>query len=86
MYHTVPNFDPPKPYAQNTRLCGAMLGPPISLPMDFASLKVPGSDPIHFFSVLQLYQEETDFKVKNGGERPPMLPLQGRLIQPLLSR
>jgi hypothetical protein len=68
IYHTVPNFDPPKPYADGTRLCGAMLGPPISLPMDFASLKPPASPPISFFSVLALHREEMDFKIKNGGE------------------
>jgi hypothetical protein len=76
MYHTVPNFDPPKPYADNTRLCGAMLAPPISLPMDFASLKVPDSDPIYFFSVLPLHQDEMDFKIKNGGE-----PLMANLFK-----
>jgi hypothetical protein len=68
IYHTVPNFDPPKPYADGTRLCGAMLGPVISLPVDFAGLKSPGSPPISFFSVLALHKEEMDFKIKNGGE------------------
>ena len=68
IYHSVPNFDPPKPYADSTRLCGAMLGPPISLPMDFANLKQPGSPPISFFSVLPLHKEEMDFKIQNGGE------------------
>ena len=68
IYHTVPNFDPPQPYADSTRLSGAMLGPVISLPMDFASLNQPGSPPISFFSVLPLHQEELDFKIKNGGE------------------
>jgi hypothetical protein len=68
IYHTVPNFDPPQAYANSTRLCGAMLGPVISLPVDFASLKAPDSQAIHFFSVLPLHQEEMDFKIKNGGE------------------
>jgi hypothetical protein len=68
IYHTVPNFDPPKPYADSTRLCGAMLGPVISLPLDFASLKAPGAPPISFFSVLALHKEEMDFKIRNGGE------------------
>ena len=68
IYHTVPNSDPPRPYAEGTSLCGAMLGPPISLPMDFASLQRPGSPAIHFFSVLPLHQEEMEFKVKNSGE------------------
>jgi len=68
LYHTVPNFDPPKPYADNTRQCGAMLGPPISVPRDFAELRIPGSRDIHFFSVLPLHQDEMDFKIENGGE------------------
>lgn len=68
IYHTIPNSDPPKAYADSTRLCGAMLGPVISLPVDFASLKPPGSPPISFFSVVPLHQAEMDFKIKNGGE------------------
>jgi suppressor of fused protein SUFU len=68
IYHTVPNFDPPQAYAEGTSLCGAMLGPPISLPREFASLKAPGSPAIYFFSVLPLHQDEMDFKIKNGGE------------------
>jgi Suppressor of fused protein (SUFU) len=68
IYHTLPNFDPPQAYADSTSLCGAMLGPPISLPMDFASLQVPDSHAIYFFSVLPLHQDEMDFKIKNGGE------------------
>jgi hypothetical protein len=76
IYHSVPNFDPPQAYADSTKLCGAMLGPPISLPMDFASLEVPGSPAIYFFSVLPLHQEEMDFKIKNGGE-----PLMANLFK-----
>jgi Suppressor of fused protein (SUFU) len=68
IYHTVPNVDPPKPYADCTRLCGAMLGPVISLPINFASLKPPDAPPVSFFSVLPLHREEMDFKIKNGGE------------------
>jgi hypothetical protein len=76
IYHTVPNFDPPQPYADSTSLCGAMLGPPISAPMDFANLKLPGWPAIYFFSVLPLNQEEMDFKIQNGGE-----PLMANLFK-----
>jgi hypothetical protein len=76
IYHTVPNFDPPQAYADGTRLCGAMLGPVISLPKDFATLQPPGSPAISFFSVLPLHREEMDFKIKNGGE-----PLMANLFQ-----
>jgi hypothetical protein len=68
IYHTLPNFDPPQAYAKSTSLCGAMLGPTVSLPMDFASLRTPGSEAISFFSVLPLRKDEMDFKIKNGGE------------------
>jgi hypothetical protein len=76
IYHTVPNFDPPQAYVDGTSLCGAMLGPPISVPIDFASLKVPGSPPIYFFSLLPLHQAEMDFKIQNGGE-----PLMANLFK-----
>jgi hypothetical protein len=76
LYHSLPNFDPPEPYADNTELCGAMLGPPISLPMDFAGLKVQEDQTIYFFSVLPLHKEEMAFKIKHGGE-----PLLARLFK-----
>ena len=76
IYHSVPNFDPPQAYADGTSLCGAMLGPPISVPIDFASLKAPGSPAICFFSVLPLHQAEMDFKIQNGGE-----PLMANLFK-----
>ena len=78
IYHTVPNFDPPHPYAEGTTLSGAMLGPPISLPVDFASVKPPGSPPIRFFSVLPLHREEMDFKIKNGGGARARKSVQAR--------
>jgi hypothetical protein len=68
LYHTLPNFDPTEPYADDTDLCGAMLGPPVSLPMGFASLEGQDSPPIYFFSVLPLHQAEMDFKIKHGAE------------------
>src|SRR5579871_1538 len=76
LYHTVPNFDPPKPYAGNTRLCGAMLGPTISLPKQFGRLDVPRLAPIHFFSVVPLHRDEMEFKIENGGE-----PLMANLFK-----
>jgi len=29
--HTVPNGDPPEPYAPNTKLCGALIAPPVAV-------------------------------------------------------
>jgi len=68
IYHTLPNFDPPQPYADSTALCGAMLGPVISLPQEFARVRTSDFGSIYFFSVLPLFKDEMDFKIKNGGE------------------
>jgi hypothetical protein len=76
IYHTVPNSDPPQAYADTTSLCGAMLGPPVSLPMEFASLKSADSPAIYFFSVVPLHREEMAFKIKHGGE-----PLMAHLFK-----
>jgi hypothetical protein len=38
--HTVPNGDPPEPYAPGTRLCGALIAPALTLPEDFEELEV----------------------------------------------
>lgn len=64
--HTVTNGDPNEPYAPGTKLCGALLMPPISLPKDFGTLKMPDVRTVRFWQVLPLYQEEMDLKVRQG--------------------
>ena len=68
LFHSVPNGDPPSPYANNTELCGAMLAPPFSLPHSFSSLPINEREKIRFFSVLPLHNDEMNFKLKKGGE------------------
>lgn len=66
--HTVPNFDPATPYAKDTKLCGAMLAPPVRLPKAFWEMGLGTGEQISFFDVLPLYADEMEFKVKNGAD------------------
>jgi hypothetical protein len=71
--HTIPNGDPPAPFAANTRLCCALLALPMIAPEDFLELVIDEDKTIRFYSLVPLYQEEMDFKLQNGmdalGER-----------------
>lgn len=66
--HTIPNGDPPQPYAKNTELCGAMLLPPITTAEDFWELPIGDEKRIHFFGVVPLHQDEMDLKLREGAE------------------
>jgi hypothetical protein len=64
--HTVPNDDPPAPFATNTKLCGAILLPSVSVPDGFHKLFIHEQKTIHFFAVVPLYREELDLKLRKG--------------------
>jgi hypothetical protein len=64
--HTVPNGDPPEPFADNTELCCALLLKPVLFGDDFLTLEVNPAKTIHFLSLVPLYREEMDFKLRNG--------------------
>lgn len=64
--HTVPNGDPAKRYARNTRFTGAIIRWPISAPDAFHTLEISSTKVIHFFAVVPLYSEEMDLKLRAG--------------------
>jgi hypothetical protein len=66
--HTVPNGDPARPYAPNTKLCCAMIYTPVTLPPDFFTLQIDETKTIHFYGTFLLYKEEMDFKLKHGAD------------------
>lgn len=66
--HTIPNGDPAEPYADNTKLCCALLLPPIDVNTDFISLKVNDDVTVKFLSVVPIYKEEMEYKLKYGVE------------------
>jgi len=65
--HTIPNEDPPKPYAPKTRLCCALILPSPTVPEKFISLEISPEKTIYFLAVLPLYAEEMQQKLKEGG-------------------
>lgn len=65
--HTIPNGDPPEPIA-NTRFVGVMLSPAFWLSEAFYQLKAESGDTITFYSLVPLYQEEMDLKLKKGAD------------------
>jgi hypothetical protein len=66
--HTIPNEDPPKPYAQNTRLCCALILPSPTVPEKFINLEVFPEKSIYFLAVLPLYADEMRLKLEKGGQ------------------
>ncbi len=64
--HTVPNGDPPLPYAPNTRLCGAMIGYPVVAKPPFRQLRIDDDTTIAFFSVIPLFAQEIEYKLKHS--------------------
>jgi Suppressor of fused protein (SUFU) len=60
--HTVPNGDPPEPYGPGTRLCGALIAPPLVTPNE----PVEGAEDTLVRAVYFLYEDEMDLKLKRG--------------------
>jgi hypothetical protein len=65
--HTIPNADPPEPYAEDTGLCGAVLLPPLLLPDGFHPLRV-GDRTVNFLAVVALHADEMQAKLDHGVE------------------
>lgn len=64
--HSIPNGDPPEPYAKNTKLNCILVLPPLSTPEEFDQLVIDEHKTIHFMAIVPLYQEETDLKLRKG--------------------
>jgi len=63
--HTVPNGNPPEVIA-DTQFCCALLGQPKNFSKDFLELKISPEKTIYFYSVLPIYREELELKLKKG--------------------
>jgi hypothetical protein len=64
--HTIPNGDPPAPYADNTAFCGVILTVPISLPREFFALELKDGRKIQFLAIAPLLEEEMELKLSKG--------------------
>lgn len=66
--HTVPNGEPPAPYAPNNTFTGAIITPALTLPQEFFELKISMDKTICFFAVIPLYTEEMELKLRKGAD------------------
>ena len=65
--HTIPNGDPPEPYAPGTKLCCALIAPPLTVPDAFDELATAHGT-IRFFGVTIMHREEMQLKLDRGLE------------------
>lgn len=65
--HAIPNGDPPRPYARNTRFSGVILAPSLLVPVAFYEL---GGDNARtaFYGAIPLYREELELHQRAGME------------------
>lgn len=66
--HTIPNFDPPEPYAPGVGFDGAIVLPPVNAPEDFGHLVIDEHKTIVFMSIVPLYPDEMALKLKKGSD------------------
>lgn len=67
--HTIPNGDPPEPFAPGTRLCCWLLVTPILAPEAFERLEIGADKIVWFWQLMPLYREEMEFKLDRGLEK-----------------
>jgi len=65
--HTIPNGNPPSPFSTNTKLNTMLLMPTVAFGEAFHQLKLE-SKTINFFTLMPLYTEEVELKMKSGVE------------------
>jgi hypothetical protein len=63
--HTVPNGDPPEPYADGTDFCCMLVARPVMFDKGFRKLKLADKT-IAFYVLLPLYAEEVRLKLDRG--------------------
>ncbi|HIE4564155.1 TPA: suppressor of fused domain protein [Stenotrophomonas maltophilia] len=66
--HTIPNGHPSEPYAPGVGFDGAIVLPPVTPPEDFAALALEDGKVISFMTIIPLYPEEMELKLKKGAE------------------
>ncbi|MBL8880407.1 MAG: suppressor of fused domain protein [Phycisphaerales bacterium] len=64
--HTIPNGDPPQAFAPNTKFCGMLLAPPLSVPAEFLKIERPDERDICFLAMQPLYHDEMTYKLTHG--------------------
>ena len=65
--HSIPNGDPAEPLADNTRLCGVVLTPPLE-DESFSRLTIDDKRAVYFWNLAPVYAEEMNFKLAQGAD------------------
>lgn len=63
--HTMDNQ---RPFAEDTKLCGAILGEPQNIRKEGFFCHLPGGEEINFYQVIPLYREELEYKLEHNAE------------------
>jgi hypothetical protein len=66
--HTIPNGDPPRPFADNTELCCWLLTPPVPFGAGFGRVALENGEPLHIYAAIPIHRQEVDFKRKYGAD------------------
>jgi hypothetical protein len=66
--HTIPNGDPPEPYAATTELCCALIGPPLLGGEGFHRFEVADGRAVDVWAVIPIYADEMKLKLDRGTE------------------
>jgi glycerophosphoryl diester phosphodiesterase len=66
--HTVPNGEPPEPYASNTELSCALILPPVLEPEEFARFKTSDGRTVHVYAVVPIHADEMQLKLDKGAD------------------
>ena len=74
--HTIPNGDPPRPFASDTELCCWLLTPPAIFAKGFGHVPLASGETLHLYTPIPIHRSEIEFKQKRGAE-----PLIERLWQ-----
>jgi hypothetical protein len=64
--HTIPNGDPPEPFAENTAFCCSLICRPVLADEGCDELVVAADKTIHFFSVIPIYRDEMEFALSHS--------------------
>jgi hypothetical protein len=66
--HTVPNGDPPRPFADNTELCCWLLAPPAIFAKGFSEVALASGETLHLYTPIPIYGSELELKLKQGAD------------------
>lgn len=66
--HTIPNGDPPEPYADDVPFTCAMIAPPLLLPEEAQVVPLSNGESLRLLSVLWLHPGEVMWKLNKGSD------------------